>query len=113
MPGWESLLVEASFVGTGICLAIAVPAYLWRRWPHALRPPEQPRILRSSGPPWPAVTGLMIGLAWLYWAAGGSLGIAHRDERPANWHVLVGVSAFWVLTASATLLVVRLRSLSG
>ncbi|MGQ4420438.1 hypothetical protein ACN6LA_000466 [Streptomyces sp. SAS_269] len=57
------------------------------------------------------MTGAVTGLAWLYWAAGGPLGIAHRDERPANWHVLVGVSACWALAASAAVLaLVRGRS---
>ncbi|MGW7260330.1 hypothetical protein [Streptomyces sp. NPDC054834] len=111
MPGWEAVLLQCSFVGTGIALAIALPAYLWRRWPHALRRPEPPRTRTSSGPLWPAVTGAVTGLAWLYWAADGSLGIAHRDERPASWHVLVGVSACWALAAStAVLALVRRRS---
>ncbi|MGW4562650.1 hypothetical protein ACWEN3_09665 [Streptomyces sp. NPDC004561] len=111
MPGWEAVLLECSFVGTGIALAVALPAYLWRRWPHALRRPERPPTRTSSGPPWPAVTGTVTGLAWLYWAAGGPLGIAHRDERPAAWHVLVGVSACWALAASAAVpALVRSRS---
>ncbi|MEV6702212.1 hypothetical protein AB0M68_34565 [Streptomyces sp. NPDC051453] len=104
MPGWEAVLLQCSFVGTGIALAIALPAYLSRRWPHALRRPERPRTRTSSGAVWPAVTGAVTGLAWLYWAAGGPLGIAHRDERPASWHVLVGVSACWALVASAAVL---------
>ncbi|MFF2203508.1 hypothetical protein [Streptomyces sp. NPDC058145] len=109
MPGWEAVLLQCSFVGTGIALAVALPAYLRRRWPHVLRRPE--RTPTSTGPLWPAVTGAVTGLAWLYWAAGGPLGIAHRDERPANWHVLVGVSACWALAASAAVLaLVRGRS---
>ncbi|MFE9882841.1 hypothetical protein [Streptomyces sp. NPDC005784] len=111
MPGWEAVLLQCSFVGTGIALAIALPAYLWRRWPHALRRPERPRTRTSSGAVWPAVTGAVTGLAWLYWAAGGPLGIAHRDERQASWHVLVGVSACWALVGSAAVLaLVRRRS---
>lgn len=111
MPGWEAVLLQCSFVGTGIALAIALPAYLWRRWPHALRRPEPPSMRTSSGPLWPAVSGGVTGLSWLYWAAGGSLGIAHRDERPAGWHVLVGVSACWTLVAAAAVLaLVRRRS---
>ncbi|MET7458097.1 hypothetical protein ABZT03_40890 [Streptomyces sp. NPDC005574] len=111
MPGWEAVLLQCSFVGTGIALAIALPAYLWRRWPHALRRPERPRTRTSPGAVLPAVTGAVTGLAWLYWAAGGPLGIAHRDERPASWHVLVGVSACWALLASAAVLaLVRRRS---
>ncbi|MFE9882154.1 hypothetical protein [Streptomyces sp. NPDC005784] len=109
MPGWEAVLLQCSFVGTGIALAIALPAYLWRRWPHALRRPEQPRTRTSSGAVWPAVTGAVTGLAWLYWAAGGPLGIAHRDERQASWHVLVGVSACWALVASAAVLALDRR----
>ncbi|MEU6556360.1 hypothetical protein ABZ915_39865 [Streptomyces sp. NPDC046915] len=110
MPGWEAVLLQCSFVGTGIALAVALPAYLWRRWPRALRRPERPRTRTSSGPLWPAVTGAVPGLAWLYWAAGGLLGISYRDERPASWHVLAGVSACWALAASfAVLALVRRR----
>lgn len=110
MPGWEAMLLQCSFVGTGIALAIALPAYLARRWPRALSRPKPP-TRTSSGPLWPAVTGAVTGLAWLYWAAGGSLGIAHRDERPASWHVLVAVSACWALAAAAAVLaLVRGRS---
>ncbi|MFF1446330.1 hypothetical protein [Streptomyces sp. NPDC058295] len=104
MPGWEAMLLQCSFVGTGIALAIALPAYLWRRWPHALRRPEPPGTRTSPGLLWPAASGAVTGLAWLYWAAGGFLGIAHRDERPASWHVLVGVSACWALAAAAAVL---------
>ncbi|MCX5214842.1 hypothetical protein OG689_37245 [Kitasatospora sp. NBC_00240] len=111
IPAWEAALLQCSFAGTGIALAVALPAYLWRRWPHALRRPERTDPHGSSGPVWPVVTGAVTGLAWLYWAAGGSLGIAHRDERPAGWHVLVGVSACWALVASgAVLALVRRRS---
>ncbi|MFJ9831905.1 hypothetical protein ACIRU2_11020 [Streptomyces sp. NPDC101169] len=107
MPGWEAVLLQCSFVGTGIALAVALPAYLRRRWPHALRRPE--RAPASRDPLWPAVTGAVTGLVWLYWAAGGLLGIAHREERPADWHVLVGVSACWALAASAAVAVLGRR----
>jgi hypothetical protein len=111
MPGWEAVLLQCSFVGTGIALAIALPAYLWRRWPHALRRPVQAGARAPAGSLWPVATGAAAGLAWLYWAAGGTLGIAHRDERPASWHVLVGVSAGWALVASAAVAaLVRRRS---
>ncbi|MGY6021859.1 hypothetical protein [Streptomyces spinosirectus] len=107
MPGWEAVLLQCSFVGTGIGLAVALPACLWRRRPHALLRPERPRA--SSESLWPVVTGAVTGLVWLYWAAGGPLGIAHRDERPADWHVLVGVSACWALAASAAVLALLRR----
>jgi hypothetical protein len=102
MPGWEAALLECSFVGTGIGLALALPAYLRRRWPHALRRPE-PSAARP-GPRWPAATSAVAGLGWLYWAAGGTVGIAHRAERPAAWHVLVAVSACWALAGAAAVL---------
>ncbi|MFF0141349.1 hypothetical protein ACFYRN_33395 [Streptomyces sp. NPDC005227] len=104
MPGWEAALLQCSFVGTGIALAIALPTYLRRRWPHALRRSERTDPRTSAGPLWPVVTSAVTGLVWLYWAAGGPVGIAHRDERPAGWHVLVGVSACWALAASAAIL---------
>lgn len=109
MPGWEAVLLQCSFVGTGIALAVALPAYLRRRWPHALRRPERPGGRASAGSLWPAVTGAVTGLAWLYWAAGGTLGIAHPAERPAGWHVLAGVSACWALAASAAVLALSRR----
>ncbi|MFD9093188.1 hypothetical protein [Streptomyces collinus] len=101
MPGWEAVLLQCSFVGTGIGPAVALPAYLRRRRPHALRRPERPGAGTAPAPLWPAVTAAVTGLAWLYWAAGGPLGITHRDERPAGWHILVGVGACWALAASA------------
>lgn len=33
MPAWEGALVEVSFAGMGLGLAIALPAHLRRRWP--------------------------------------------------------------------------------
>lgn len=35
MPGWEGVLIQFSFIGMGLGLALAVPAYLHRRWPEA------------------------------------------------------------------------------
>ncbi|WP_349372249.1 hypothetical protein [Streptomyces sp. G-G2] len=37
MPVWEGVLVEFGFLGMGLGLALAVPAYLRRRWPDAGR----------------------------------------------------------------------------
>lgn len=101
LSGWEAVLLQCSFVGTGIGLALAFPAYLRRRRPHALRRLAGPGARTAPGPLWPAVTAAVTGLAWLYGAAGGPLGITHHDERPAGWHILVAVSACWAVTASA------------
>ncbi|WP_405786105.1 hypothetical protein [Streptomyces sp. NBC_01367] len=99
MPVWEGLLVQFGFVGMGLGLTLAVPAYLRRRWPDVFAG----RI--GGGPrtalPWAAVVGAAVGLLWLYWAAGGTAGIAHPVERNADWYVLGAVSGFWALAASA------------
>ncbi|MFD9380431.1 hypothetical protein ACFWBH_33790 [Streptomyces sp. NPDC059999] len=99
MPVWEGVLVEFSFVGMGLGLALAVPAYLRRRWPDAFigRVGDGPRTV----PRWAAVVGAVIGLVWLYWAAGGSLGIAHPAQRNTDWYVLAAVWGFWALAGSA------------
>lgn len=98
MPVWEGVLVEFSFVGMGLGLALAVPAYLRRRWPDAFigRVGDGPRTV----PPWAAVVGAVVGLIWLYWAAGGTLGIAHPAQRNTDGYVLGAVWGFWALAGS-------------
>ncbi|WP_063736008.1 hypothetical protein [Streptomyces sp. RTd22] len=102
MPGWEAALVQTGFVGTGLGLAVALPMYMRRRWPHAFA-----GRLGDGGegsgrvPPWTAVTGAAVGLVWLYWAVGGTAGVAHRGERDLGWHVLSGVFGLWAVVASA------------
>ncbi|MFJ6483657.1 MULTISPECIES: hypothetical protein [unclassified Streptomyces] len=99
MPVWEGVLVQFGFVGMGLGLTLAVPAYLRRRWPDAFtgRVGEGPR----TALPRAAVVGAVVGLLWLYWAAGGTAGLAHPVERNADWYVLGAVSGFWALAASA------------
>ncbi|WP_234332037.1 hypothetical protein [Streptomyces sp. NRRL S-87] len=99
MPVWEGVLVEFGFVGMGLGLALAVPAYLRRRWPDAFigRVGDGPPTVR----PWAAAVGAAVGLVWIYWAAGGTLGIAHPAHRNTDWYVLATVGGFWALTGSA------------
>lgn len=101
MPVWEGVLVEFSFVGMGLGLALAVPAYLRRRWPDAFigRVGDSPRTV----PPWAAVVGAVVGLVWLYWGAGGTLGIAHPTERNTDGYVLAVVWGSWALAGSAAI----------
>ncbi|WP_405799413.1 hypothetical protein [Streptomyces sp. NBC_01506] len=102
MPDWEAALVQIGFVGMGLGLAIALPTYLRRRWPDAFAgrlgdgAKGSPRAL-----PWMAVVGAAVGLIWLYWAVGGTAGVAHHGERDVAWHVLSGVFGLWAFVASA------------
>ncbi|MER6308517.1 hypothetical protein [Streptomyces sp. NPDC001657] len=102
MPGWEAALIQISFVGMGLGLAVALPAYLRRRWPDVFTG----RIGEDSGGRpspvlWAVGIGAAIGIVWLYWAFGGTAGVAHPADRSANWRLLMGVCGLWALTASA------------
>ncbi|MFG2894778.1 hypothetical protein [Streptomyces sp. NPDC048248] len=102
MPVWEAALVQIGFVGMGLGLAIALPMYLRRRWPVAFAGRLGDRGQGSQGAlPWMAVVGAVVGLIWLYWAVGGTVGVAHRGERDLAWYVLSGVFGLWALVASA------------
>nr|WP_251096693.1 hypothetical protein [Streptomyces sp. Caat 7-52] len=126
MPGWEAALVQFSFVGMGLGLAVALPAYLRRRWPHAFlgrvgdgdgadtpRPgaaSRRRRVVEAARASWVALVAVVVGLVWLYWAVGGTLGISRPDERDTNGYVLTGVGAFWALAgAAATRTLARAR----
>lgn len=101
MPVWEAALVQIGFVGMGLGLAIALPAYLRRRWPDAFTGRlgdgggGSPRAL-----PWMTVAGAVVGFIWLYWAVGGTAGVAHPSERNLAWYVLSGVFGLWAFVAS-------------
>ncbi|MFD3682247.1 hypothetical protein [Streptomyces sp. NPDC058613] len=83
MPAWEGLLMECGFLGMGLGLAHAIPACPRRRRPGSRRRAGNgPRTAR----PWPAAAAAAVGLVWLYWAAGGSLGTAHPAERRIQWY---------------------------
>ncbi|QHC23265.1 hypothetical protein [Streptomyces sp. GS7] len=109
MPGWEGALIQFSFIGMGLGLALALPAYLRRRWPEAFtaRVGESTR----TAVPWAAAVAAVVGLAWLYWAVGGTLGVAHPAERDTNGYLLTGVGALWALAGSAAVwMLARQRS---
>ncbi|MDH6140567.1 hypothetical protein P3T35_002575 [Kitasatospora sp. GP30] len=110
MPGWEAALIQTSFVGMGLGLVVALPAYGRRRWPDAFagrvgdgRAGDPRRVL------WAAGAGTVIGLVWLYWAIGGPAGIAHPAAREINWRLLNGVCGLWAVTAAAATWVIGRR----
>ncbi|MEW2403292.1 hypothetical protein [Streptomyces sp. NPDC046862] len=109
MPGWEAALVQFGFVGMGLGLSLALPAYLLRRWPEALtRRVGQGHGALARGS---AGTAAAVGLGWLYWALGGTVGITHPAERDTNWYLLSALGALWALAGSAALwTLVRKRS---
>jgi hypothetical protein len=99
MPGWEEALIQAGFVGMGLGLAVSLPAYLRQRWPAAFaeRPGSTPG---GSATGWPVHAGVLLGVVWLYWGAGGTVGLAHPDERDMHWRALSLVFGTWALAAA-------------
>ncbi|MGF1426775.1 hypothetical protein [Kitasatospora sp. LaBMicrA B282] len=99
MPG---VARPARSVREALGLAIALPAYLRRRWPEAFAGrvgdggTGRPR--RVS---WALGAAAVVGLVWLSWAAGGAAGVAHPADRVTGWRLLNGVCGLWALTASA------------
>ncbi|MET9452818.1 hypothetical protein [Streptomyces cinerochromogenes] len=97
MPGWEAALVQIGFVGMGLGLLLGLPAYLRRRWPGAFTGRLDGWSLLQRGA---ALGAGVVGLVWLSWAAGVTVGVAHPGERDINWRVLNGVSGTWALLAA-------------
>ncbi|MFG1869537.1 hypothetical protein [Micromonospora arborensis] len=110
VPAWEVALVSVSFAGFGLGVAVAVPLYVWRRWPYAFTggPPTDPAAIRTTGAVERTVASLAatvsvaLGLPQLYWALGGTFGLDQGalDRRDAQWHVLTGNSGVWALFAA-------------
>lgn len=83
----------------GLGLALAVPAYLRRRWPEAFA--RRVGDGTPTVPTWAAAVAGIVGLVWAYWAASGTLGIARLAERDVNWYLLTGVGSLWALAGAA------------
>lgn len=103
MPGWEAALIQISFVGMGLGLAVALPAYLRRRWPHAFAGGIGGGGGGGGGRGARAAAGVaaLIGGIWIYWALGGTAGVAHPADRGAGWRLLTGLWGGWALAAAA------------
>ena len=101
MPDWEAALIQAGFVGMGLGLAVALPAYFRRRWPAHLSGRLGDRRLPPGMAVWSIAAAAGLAVVWTYWVVGGDLGLVHPDERVATWRVLNALYAAWALAAAA------------
>ncbi|MGH3315550.1 MAG: hypothetical protein ACRDO0_05335 [Nocardioidaceae bacterium] len=109
MPGWEAALIQIGFVGMGVGLAVALPAYLRRRWPNALagRLGDRERATAQSLG-WAVPLGVAVAVVWVFWAAGGTAGLAEPGDLDRR--LLAGVTGAWaVVAAAATWMVTKGR----
>ncbi|MFF3670669.1 hypothetical protein [Microtetraspora malaysiensis] len=106
VPSWETAFIAIGFGGMALGLAIALPIYMRERWPAA--------FLGRVGDHRPAPLGrshlralyVLVAapvLLWAYWAAGGTLGLAHRDLMNADGRLLAGNSALWAVLGAAAI----------
>ncbi|MGC5013522.1 hypothetical protein ACLQ2R_22405 [Streptosporangium sp. DT93] len=112
IPAWEGVFITIGFAGMAAGLAAGLPIYMRERWPHAFLgrlgdgpgPPRSPYATRVA-----AAVAFALGSSWLYWALGGTLGLApaHRgmgvNERllSGNWALwaFAGAWSIWVITS--------------
>ncbi|MFI1227171.1 MULTISPECIES: hypothetical protein [unclassified Streptomyces] len=99
MPGWMGALLQFSFMGMGLGLALALPGYLRRRWPEVFEGGTR----GAARAPWPTLAAAAVGVVWMYWAVGGTLGIDHPQERHIDGYLLNGLGGLWAIVGSAAL----------
>jgi hypothetical protein len=116
MPGWEAWLIQLSFAGLGLALAVALPLQVLERWPAALTGRLGDGAARTvdGRRAWlgPLATGYAatFGALALYWSAGGPAGLAHPAAADLTWRLLTGNAAAWALIgALATWMLSRRR----
>jgi hypothetical protein len=108
MPVWEGRLIEVSFLGMGLGLAIALPFYLQGRWPAAFAgrvrrgdpgvgPSEayRPRVAMLA-----ILGAVVVAVLNLDLAAGGTIGLRHLGARELGWYLQVGNSGIWSLAGA-------------
>ncbi|WP_432987157.1 hypothetical protein [Dactylosporangium sp. CA-233914] len=108
MPSWEASLIQVSFLGMSVGLAVALPFYLRARWPAAFagRVGDGTAAVRPSGAYRPGaamialVGALVVGMLDLYWAAGGTIGLRHPAERELTWYLQAGNTGIWSLAGA-------------
>jgi hypothetical protein len=108
------VLITIGFAGMAVGLAVALPIYLRQRWPQAFlgRIGDVARDVRAYASPLVVGAGLL-GLLWLYWALGGTLGIdpAHRDQLDLNGRMLNASAGLWALIGLTSAWVLARRRL--
>lgn len=114
IPAWEASLIEFSFLGMGVCLAVALPFYLRARWPAAFAGRIEDRVGARSrfpghrpGTVMIALTGtLIVGVLDLYWAAGGTIGLRYPEARELAWRLQNGNTALWSIAGAGSLWII-------
>lgn len=118
LSGWEGALFQVSFIGLGVGLAVALLVAVLERWPALLagrlgdgRAGSAVTDGRRAALGTLAVIGAStVAVVGLYWAVGGTLGLAHQDARTMNWRLLTANGACWALFgAVATWMLSRAR----
>jgi hypothetical protein len=119
-PTWsyEQLLVIVSLVGVGVGLPVAFAGYATARWPEALGGPldlgDTPGHTRRLQLPLAGIVAVgcvLLAIAKLYWALGGTVGIdpARLDDRDLWWHLLTLSTGVWALAGAWAVLVLTSR----
>lgn len=91
LPLWEGILIQAGFVGMGLGLAVALPAYVRRRWPRAMSGRLGERPLRRQ----PLVGATVV--------AGAGLAAAWTHRAVDDERALGLLFAAWALAAAAAM----------
>ncbi|CAG7658704.1 hypothetical protein ACFQI7_36175 [Paenibacillus allorhizosphaerae] len=114
---YEQIFVMVSLVGVGIFLPLALAGYAKARWPEALGGPTayaellgHTRQLQITLAKLVAVGCILLGVIKVFWAMGGTLGIAPAmiDDRDVWWHLLSLSTGVWALAGAWGLLVLTI-----
>ncbi|WP_051274938.1 hypothetical protein [Cellulomonas sp. URHD0024] len=102
MPAWEAGLIEVSFAGLALGIAVALPLYLRARWPVAFvgRLRERPATPLSARGRAAVVAAAAVAVVDVYWTVGGTLGLDHPDARATDWRLMSATTAIWAGTAA-------------
>jgi hypothetical protein len=114
LPGWELVFLSIGFAGMAAGLAVALPIYIRERWPHIFlgRVGDSPPATGSRLTVRAAmVVSLGLGLLWLFWASGGTLGLnaEHRDLLDLNARLLAGSWGAWALVGAWSIWAIAVR----